>query len=142
MNEIYAKDIFSLGDLKKYKLHLACENEDQCRPLDEFVNDRQKWLGWNEYRGTKDDWTRPYIFSLIEFYPKAHTHLFGGVFKVIEKHADRYVLEEVEEYKKFVGRVKISFHHRTKRPRGRAFYLETLFEKFIVSEISEKVYNG
>lgn len=141
MSEILAKDIFKLDDLTKYKVHLACRNKDGYSPLDDYITDRKNWIGWNEWKGNRDDWTRDYIFSLIEFYPKANTWLFGGVFKVKEKHADHYVLDELEEYRKYEGRVLISFY-RYQGLRGRAYYLENFYDNFLITEIFPKPYDG
>ena len=138
---IKIKDILKINDPTQYKLHLACRNEDWVSPLDEYVADYKNWLGWNEWRGNRNDWTRDFIFSLMEFYPRTDTWLFGGVFKVLERHEDRYVLEEVEEFKKFAGRLLLSFH-RYQGMRGRAFYLEHYIEEFEVVELFSEPYRG
>jgi len=138
---IKIKDILKIDDPTQYKLHLACRNEDWVSPLDEYVADYKNWLGWNEWRGNRNDWTRDFIFSLMEFYPRTDTWLFGGVFKVLERHEDRYVLEEVEEFKKFAGRLLLSFH-RYQGMRGRAFYLEHYIEEFEVVELFSEPYRG
>jgi hypothetical protein len=138
---IKLKDILKIKDPSQYKLHLACRNEDWVSPLDEYVVDYQNWLGWNEWRGKKNDWTREYVFSLMEFYPKSDSWLFGGIFKVLERHDDHYILEEVEDYKKFIGRLLLSFH-RYQGMRGRAYYLEKYFENFEVIELLPAPYSG
>lgn len=138
---IKIKDILKIDDPTQYKLHLACRNEDWVSPLDEYVADYKNWLGWNEWRGNRNDWTRDFIFSLIEFYPRTDAWLFGGVFKVLERHEDRYILEEVEEFKKFTGRLLLSFH-RYKGMRGRAYYLENYIEEFEVVELFSETYEG
>jgi len=138
---IRASDIIKIDDPKKYKLHLACRNEDWVNPLDEYVSDYKNWLGWNEWRGNRNDWTREFVFSLMEFYPRSDAWLFGGIFKVLERHEDRYKLEEVEEYRKFVGRVILSFH-RYQGMRGRAYYLESYLDEFEVVEILPAPYSG
>ena len=147
MEKISAKDILKIDDLTKYKLHLACRNEDGVSPLDEYVTDKNNWIGWNEWRRNRNDWTREYIFSLIEFYPKASSWLFGGVFKIVERYNDYaktetgYKVQEVEEFKKFEGRLIISCY-RPPGYRGRAFYLEEWFNEFEISEILPKIYDG
>ncbi len=37
-----------------------------------------------------DDFNRPLIFSLASFYHEPGTWLFGGVFRVLARHEDRY----------------------------------------------------
>lgn len=138
---IKLKDIVKIEDPTEYKLHLACRNEDWISPLDEYVANHKNWLGWNEWRGNRNDWTRDFVFSLIEFYPRSDAWLFGGVFKILERHKDHYVLQEVDEYRKFVGRVVLSFH-RYQGMRGRAYYLEKYFDKFEVVEILPAQYSG
>ena len=122
-------------------MHLACRNEDGINPLDQYVARREKWIGWNEWKGAKNDWTREYILALMEFYPRRDTWLFGGVFRVLERGAERYDLEEVERFSKFEGRLLFSFH-RYQGMRGRAYYLESYLEKLEVREILPERYSG
>jgi len=53
---IKLKDIIRADDPTQHKLHLACRNEDWVSPLDEYVADYKNWLGWNEWRGNRNDW--------------------------------------------------------------------------------------
>ena len=87
---IKLKDIIKIEDPIQYKLHLACRNGDWVSPLDEYVTDYKNWLGWNEWRGNKNDWTRDFVFFLFDgvLYPRADAWLFGGVFQVLERHED------------------------------------------------------
>ena len=134
-------DIIKIGDPSAYKLHLACRNTDGVSPLDEYVRDPQNWVGWNTWRGKKNDWTRDFVFSLIEFYPRTDSWLFGGIFRVVERHHDRYVLEEMDQYSKYIGRLLLAFH-RYQGLRGRAYYLENHVDKFEVVEIFPSPYSG
>lgn len=136
---ITMQEIINIDNPDQYKLHLANMSPDGTHPLDAFVEG--EWLGWNEWRGGKDDWTRDFIFSLIRFYPKEDSWLFGGIFNVIERHEDRYKLVEIEEYKKFVGRVIVSFRSY-QGLRGRAFLLENFIDEFTLREILPSVYTG
>jgi hypothetical protein len=137
---ILLTDIIKIDNPKKYKLHLACWNGKE-NPLDVFVRDYKEWVGWNEWKGNRNDWTREYIFSLIEFYPKSDSWLFGGIFKVKNNLETKYELDEDLEYKKYVGRLTISFH-RYPGLRGRAFNLENYIDRLIVSEILPDIYEG
>jgi hypothetical protein len=139
--EIKLLDIFRIDDPTLYKLHLGGRNESGENPLDYFAEDPINWIGWNEYKGNKNDWTRDYIFSLIEFYPKANSWLFGGVFKIINRLDNKYEIEEVQEFSKFTGRLILSFY-RYQGLRGRAFNLERFINDFVVSEILPEVYTG
>ena len=86
--DISVLDLLKIESPADYKLHLGGLNEDGEHPLDLYLQDESTWKGWNEWRGNKNDWTRPYIFSLIEFYPKSGTWLFGGIFRIVERLAD------------------------------------------------------
>lgn len=134
-------DIIAINDPSQYKLHLAGRNEDWVSPLDEYVADPSNWVGWNQWKGRRDDWTREFIFSLMEFYPFNDAWLFGGVFRVVERREDGYILEEVNEYQKYVGRLILSFH-RYQGMRGRAYYLESYIDQFTVREILPDRYSG
>jgi len=68
---ISLNDILTISAPEEYKLHLACENPDGVHPLDEFVGHPDNWLGWNEWRGGRNDWTRPRVLSFMEFYPRS-----------------------------------------------------------------------
>jgi len=139
-NAILLTDIIKIENPPKYKLHFACWNGEE-QPLDVFVRSWEEWVGWNEWKGKRNDWTRDYVFSLIDFYPKSNSWLFGGIFKVKSRHQTKYELEECMEYKKYVGRLVISFY-RYQGLRGRAFYLESHIDKLIVSEILPDIYEG
>ena len=141
MLKIKVQDIIPVDDPIQYKLHLACRNKEGISPLDEYVADPERWVGWNEWRGNKNDWTREFVFSVMEFYPRYDSWLFGGIFRVIERHDDCYQLEELEKYKKFVGRVLLSFH-RYQGMRWRAYYLENYIQEFEIVEILPSVYRG
>jgi hypothetical protein len=135
-------DILTIQKPEEYKLHLACEDPNGFDPLDEFVADRNDWIGWNQYRGARDDWNRPRVLSFMEFYPKADAWLFGGGFEVIESRPrTRYKLKPEERFDKYVGRLLVSFH-RYQGMRGRAFNLESFLNQLKVLEIFSKPYSG
>jgi hypothetical protein len=139
--EIQLKEILNIQNPEMYKLHLGGLNEDGIHPLDEYIKDISIWKSWNEWRGSKNDWNREYIFSMIDFYPKINTWLFGGIFKVLERKNSSYVIEEVEEYQKFSGRLLLSFE-RYQGLRGRAFLLEGFIDSITVNQILEYKYSG
>lgn len=138
---ITLQDIFRIDNPAGYKLHLACRNEEWVNPLDVYVANPNDWHGWNAWRGSKNDWTRDLIFSLMDFYHRPNSWLFGGVFRVLERHPDHYVLEELAEYEKYVGRVILSFY-RYQGMRGRAFRLENFIQDFQVSDVLPRPYEG
>jgi hypothetical protein len=134
-------DILTLANPEDYKLHLACQNPEGVHPLDVFVGYPENWLGWNEWRGRRNDWTRPYVLSFMEFYSISDAWLFGGAFEVVERHEDGYKLKSDQRVEKYVGRLVASFH-RYQGLRGRAFKLESFLDQFTVREILPEVYSG
>lgn len=142
--EIKVTDIFKIEEAEKYKFHAARWN-GQDQPLDVYVRDKKEWFNWNRLRRNKDEvkFSRDYIFSLIDFYPETDTWLFGGVYKVLKRnninHDFSYEIEELDEYKSYVGRMKV----KLKKPhRGRTFNLENYIEDMYVSEILKEKYSG
>jgi hypothetical protein len=136
--EIKVTDILDLEEHDKYKLHAANYN-GEVNPLDEFLEDENNWKGWNQYRPSRDDFNRDYIFSMMEFYPKPNTWLFGGIFKVIERKDDSYVVEELDKYKKFTGRLLLNFEYKD---RARRLRLENYIDSISVNTIFEHRYTG
>lgn len=133
-------DLLNIGDPENYKLHLACWN-GRSQPLDKFVADPAYWLGWNEWRGGRNDWTRARVLSFMDFYPRSDSWLFGGAFEVVERRADGYTLVPIQDFEKYVGRLLASFR-RYQGMRGRAFRLEPYLDSFSVAEIFPSVYTG
>lgn len=133
--------LLPLDNLYDYKLHLACRNPEGVQPLDEFVIDRERWHGWNSWRAGKNVWTRPRILTLIDFYPRNHAWLFGGVYEVMERRADGYQLQTVSEFEPFTGRVIVHLV-RKRGLRGRAFNLESHFDQMQLQEVLSETYAG
>ena len=142
--EIKITDILDLEEMEKYKLHLGSYNGES-HPLDLYLEDEEEWKRWNEWRNPetfKNEWNRDYIFSLIHFYPKENTWLFGGIFKVLDRPDEgNYVIEEVENFKKYDGRLLLNFE-RYQGMRGRSFLLEGYIDSITVNQIFEYKYTG
>ncbi len=134
-------DVLSLENMHSYKLHLACWN-GQHNPLDVFVRSRKEWEGWNTWRGSKDDFNRQYILSLIDFHHEPEIWLFGGVYKVLSRgtnYSHSYKVELDKNTENLIGRLKV----KLKRPaRAKAVKLENYYDKMIVSEILREIYTG
>lgn len=138
---IMLADLVPLENPEDYKLHLSSTSVEGVHPLDDYIADRDYWIGWNEWKGSRNEWTRKYVFSFIEFYPIANAYLFGGVFEVMERLPEKYVVKEVPEFEKWEGRLICKFH-RYRGMRGRAFYLETYLNDFEVLQILPEKYEG
>ena len=139
---IQLSQILPVAHPEEFKLHLACWNGSE-QPLDIFVQNREKWDGWNSWRGGRDDFSREFIFSLIDFYPEKDSWLFGGAYRVLSrkkvKNAPGYTIKLLDESQPFIGRLKISL----KRPsRAKSFYFENHYKDLVVSEILPTPYTG
>ncbi|WP_129139587.1 GIY-YIG nuclease family protein [Modicisalibacter coralii] len=138
MVDIELSDLIDGPELDNCKIHLASWN-GRNHPLDVFVSDRERWKGWNEYRGHRDDFNKKFIFSLIQFYPEADTWLFGGLFRVVARYADRYEVVLDRKYDNFVGRLKIRFK---RSGRAKAVTPNRYFQEMTVSELLKEPYAG
>ena len=137
---ILLKDIWPMADLREYKLHFAVNNGKQ-QPLDVWVRNPEDWQGWQEYRQHRNDFNRPYIFSVMDFYRERDIWLFGGVFRVIARHSDRYEVELTSRGKPFIGRLKLkSDYIRGRLRRGVKF--ENHYESLEVAEVLREPFSG
>lgn len=140
--DILLPQVLAIENPSEFKLHLARHNQ-QVHPLDIFVRDREEWICWNRWRSGRDDFSRPCIFSLIDFYPQRDCWLFGGAFRVLVRSSKAqdysYRIEPIASFEPFIGRLKL----RMKSPgRSRAFYLENLYATMVVDEVLPEPYSG
>lgn len=133
-------------ELNEFKLHLASKSNSE-HPLNVYLSNWENWIGWNQFRDGKNDFNRKYIFSLIQFYHEPNKWLFGGIFKIIQRHDNwketeiGYKVELQDLHKELIGRLIIDFT-RYKGMRGRAFKLERYYSDFKISQILKKPYDG
>jgi len=141
------ENLLEIDKPQHFKLHAARKNEENKNPLDVFVRDKSEWLGWNAWFGKKHEFNRPYILSLIDFYPEKNIWLFGGIFHVHNyksrppasaqlSHA--YDVELSDKASELIGRMKVSLT----LSRGRSFLLENQIGKISLTEILRKRYSG
>lgn len=148
MSDIYLSEIMTaLQPLDQYKIHFA--KSDGNEPLDVYMRDFDEWKSRNMWSKVmpstgraKDNFNRKYIFSLINFYPEENTWLFGGIWEVIDRDFEGggeypYTIELCDDYKKFIGRLKISFSHSDRQIRNR---MEEYFPELILKEVLEEPY--
>ncbi|MGV3581642.1 MAG: GIY-YIG nuclease family protein [Methylophilus sp.] len=139
---IKLSEIINVENAKDYKVHLANWNGHN-QPLDIFVSDKDRWKGWNSWRGEKDDFNRRYIFSLIDYYHEPNIWLFGGVYEVTKRlnvaRAKGYEVELTDQFSHFVGRLKIRW---SRSGRAKSRRLENYIDEYEVSEILKEVYTG
>jgi hypothetical protein len=135
---ILLSDIWPISAPETYKLHFARWNGEN-QPLEVWARDKREWQGWQEYRPARDDFNRPFIFSLIQFYHEPDTWLFGGVFRVLARHADKYEVELSAEGEGFLGRLKLRSVYRERSTRVK---LENHLPRIEVQEILREPYSG
>lgn len=131
-------DIWPIPEPSLYKLHFARHNRIE-QPLDVFVRSREEWQGWQEYRPERNQFNRRYIFSVIDFYREPDIWLFGGVWEVLERLSDSYVVSLTKQGHDFIGRLKL---HSPYRQRGTRVNFENRLDEFTVSEILREEYSG
>jgi len=131
--------LMPLKRINEFKIHLAVRNDEGREPLDAFVEDFSSWKGWNMYRGNKNRFNRPLIFSLMDYYPQRNIWLFGGIWEVLNRLEDSYEISLLQKYSEFIGRLKIHFPYTA---RTRSLVLERHFQNMSVHEILPKVYDG
>lgn len=135
---IRLRDIWPIANLTNYKVHFARWNKRD-QPLEVWVRDRREWQRWQEHRPRRNDFNRPLIFSLMQFYHEPDMWLFGGVFRVLARHDDRYDVELSKDGSEFIGRLKLRSHYRD---RGTRVNFENHYPDLEVQEILREPYSG
>ena len=135
---IRLRDVWAIENLRDFKVHFARWN-GYVEPLDVFARDRDEWSEWQEYRSRRDRFNREFVFSLARFYHETDIWLFGGVFQVLERHADSYVVRLTEHGAGFLGRMKLRTPFRAMNSSVR---LEGQYDRFEVQEILREPYTG
>jgi hypothetical protein len=131
-------EIWPIAAPDTYKLHFARWNQEN-QPLEVWARSRSEWQGWQEYRPARDDFNRPLIFSIMQFYHEPDTWLFGGVFRVLARHTDRYEVELTDQGAGFIGRLKLGSAYRNRTTR---VSFENHYADFTVLEILREPYSG
>ena len=75
----------------------------------------------------------------MHFYPQYGTFLFGGIFEIKNTYPDRYEIELCDEYKDFIGRLKV---RNIVTKRGSAFNFENHYDGIEVVELLDKPYSS
>ncbi len=135
---ILLHEIFPLAEPNDYKLHFARWNRKN-QPLEVWARDRDEWQGWQEYRPANNAFNRPYIFTLIQFYHETDAWLFGGIFRVVRRHPDRYEVALTDQGEGFLGRLKLRSAYRQRATRVN---FENYYRDSEVQEILREPYAG
>lgn len=146
--KITINEVLNLSESEstKIKVHLAHSN-GVSEPYDVVKSGFINWLGWNEWRGGDDDFNRDYILCLIPDYHAQGRYIFGGILKVEERFDDwedteiGYKVSLCDRFSNFIGRLIVEYY-RPQGMGGRSFKYETLMDKLVVSEITQKPMAG
>lgn len=131
-------EIWEIGNLEDYKVHFARNNGD-VEPLEVWVRSVDEWRGWQEHRPKRNEFNRPRIFALMQFYHEVDVWLFGGIFQVVERQPNAYRVELTDELAGFVGRLKLRTPYRGRYARPK---LEEQYNDFEVLELFREPYSG
>ena len=135
---IALSDIWPIANVADYKIHFARWNQHD-HPLEVLARDAKAWQGWQEYKAERNEFNRSYIFSLAQFHIETDAWIFGGVFRVIANHGDRYEVELAADRKDFIGRLKL---HSGYRSRATRVNFENHYSNLQVLELLPESYSG
>ena len=136
-----------IGDLDPSMCKLHCakyDANDREQPIDALAGSWEKWLTWNRYRGTRDDFNRQLIFSMARDRHDPSRWLFGGVFEVVGRRTIPKALSYDIKLRQdlmgpYIRRLVVRFS-----PPGRAVRLnmETYLDQMELVAVLEQPYSG
>lgn len=135
---IALSDVLQIDNLHDFKVHFARYNKVE-QPLDVFARSRLEWQGWQESYPGRNDFNRPYIFALAQFYHETDVWLFGGIFNVLGISNEAYDVQLSDQFAGLVGRLKVRTDYRSRTTRTN---MENHFDRFEVVEILRDPYGG
>jgi hypothetical protein len=135
---LWLQDLWKIDRPPDYKLHFA-RWDGHAQPLEVWARDKDEWHEWQEYRPARDEFNRPLIFALAQFYHETDIWLFGGIFRVLARHQKRYDVEQTDIGRGFSGRLKLRSPYRGRTTRVK---LENHYSNFEVAEILREPYSG
>lgn len=135
---IQLSDILQIENLIDFKVHFARWNGDS-QPLEVLARDQGEWIGWQEYYPGRNGFNRPHIFALAQIWYETDAWMFGGVFDIIDRLPDKYVVRPSELGRGMIGRLKLASGYRGRTTRTN---LENHYETFEVIEILRSAYSG
>lgn len=148
-NSLDASQIFKLSDIwqpeniRDYKIHFARWNQHD-QPLRVLARSLDEWRNWQAWHPKKNEFNRPFIFSLAQMPGAKDLWMFGGIWQVngTEFRDDgrkSYAVSLDESLRSLIGRMVL---HRIHKQRGTRLNLEGHYEGFIVNEILAEQYTG
>jgi hypothetical protein len=141
--QLHLCDLWRPENIRKYKVHFARWNGDS-QPLRVLARSLDEWRGWQEWYPNKNDFNRPYIFSLAQMPGAKDYWMFGGIWNVngTEVRSDGrtyYQVTPSDDLRSLIGRLKL---YRVHKQRGTRLNLEGHYKNFVVSEILPDQYTG
>ena len=135
---IELREIWDIDNPDGYKIHFARWNKLE-QPLEVWARSPEEWLRWQEYWPGRNDFNRPYIFPLMQFYHETDAWLFGGVFRVVQRLSNAYRVELMNEKESLIGRLKLKTPYRGRNTRPK---LEEQYDDLEVIEVLRERYTG
>ncbi len=106
----FLPDLLPIADPTAYKLHFARHNGIE-EPVDVLLRSYEKlragepwtdWHNWQVYRPRNNMFNRDYVFTLAH-YERSDRWLFGGIFRIVARCPEKYVVELTDEGKDLIG---------------------------------------
>ena len=107
----FLPDLLPITDPTAYKLHFARRNNEGEEPIDVLLRSCEKlragepwtdWHDWQAYRPRNNMFNRDYVFTLAR-YERSDRWLFGGIFRLMARCPEKYVVELTDEGKEWIG---------------------------------------
>jgi len=140
--------ILEIEQPKEFKIHAACYNGDD-QPLDVFLRDRNEWNNWTAWFNGTHHFKRPYVISLMDFYPERDAWLFGGIYNILnygqkphnsQKGSHAYKIKLSEKGADLIGRLKIK--SPALKIRNKRLNAESFLSRMELLEILRQPYTG
>lgn len=142
-DEFYLKDLWQPKNIREHKIHFARWNGES-EPLRVLARSLEEWRRWQEWYPNKNDFNRPYIFSLAQMPGAKNLWMFGGIWSVngTEVRSDNrkyYTVTLTDDLRPLIGRLKLG---RVHKQRGTRLNLEGHYKHFVVREVLPETYTG
>lgn len=142
--QLMLSDIWRPEAPNRFKVHFARFNQ-QDQPLRVLARSLDEWRDWQAWHPGRNEFNRPWIFSLAQMPGQPDLWMFGGIWEVRgifdlrDGGGRRYDVALSDALRPVVGRLKL---HRVHRDRGTRLNFENHYEHFAVHEILAEPYTG
>lgn len=136
----FFSELEDLND-SNYRFHLA-KPVDRIMPASIIALSKDEWKSWQLYknRGNGERFPAPvkYIFSFGQI--KGNDFVFGGIFKILDRSGEEYVVELEEKYSNLVGRAILTY--AGENSRGTVFTPNYILNNSKITEVMKTPYKG